>query len=528
MEVKLSLWPALLAVVTLILQPGKSYSSNILALFPFSSRSHNNLYSIITKALAEKGHSLTVISSQPLECPPSNFRQIDFHEEMKKHLTISGSPIKGMGMFEILSNIKGMTDDICRKTLFHPEVNKLLNQSSISENFDLILTTTLYSECFYGFAHIHKAPLILISPPGPLDSTYSNIGIVGLPSFIANAMYGFSDHMTFSQRIINTLVAFGHSFYYKYFVLSSVDSIMKEAYGKEIPSFSEVKKYVSLILVNHHFSLNGARPLAPNIIEIGGLHIKSPKELPQEIKQFMDGANEHGVIYVSFGSILKSANFPIEIRNAFIEAFSKLKQRVLWKWEGVIPLPGQTENVRLEKWLPQQDVLAHPNVRIFITHGGLLSMQESASRGVPLIGIPCVGDQFTNLQRAVDLQIGVKLDPRNLTKESILGAIDEVLGNPKYKQNMKDIKSLVEDQKDDILERAIFWIEYVMRHKGAKHMRLSSAELAWYQLYMLDVFFVLVVMPVFIISMSVFIIIKFNKKKCSSPGEMTVSSKKRQ
>ena len=41
---------------------------------------------------------------------------------------------------------------------------------------------------------------------------------------------------------------------------------------------------------------------------------------------------------------------------AFLESFSKLKQRVLWKWE-TDSLPGQPSNVKLGKWLPQSDIL---------------------------------------------------------------------------------------------------------------------------------------------------------------------------
>jgi glucuronosyltransferase len=43
-------------------------------------------------------------------------------------------------------------------------------------------------------------------------------------------------------------------------------------------------------------------------------------------------------------------------RQAFVEAFSKLKQRVLWKWE-TDSLPGQPKNMMLGKWLPQSDIL---------------------------------------------------------------------------------------------------------------------------------------------------------------------------
>ncbi|KAG8228499.1 UDP-glycosyltransferase, partial [Ladona fulva] len=420
-------WSVLLYI--LILYTNSSSSANILALFPFSSRSHSNLFSAITFALAEKGHSFTVITSQPLDSTPPNYRQVDFSDLAEKILH-DFSSTKEIGLLEILAKSRSMYEDVCRHTLFHPEVKKLLKPSNESEHFDMIITNSVFSECLYGFAYIYRAPLVLISPPGPVSTTYNTLGLVALPSCITNVVSGFTDHMTFPQRIVNTVQTYGLFIYYYKFILNSVFSIMKDAYGEDIPPFSEIEKSMSLILVNHHFALNGARPLAPNLIEVGGLHIRPPKDLPKELKGFMDGAGKDGIIYVSLGSILKSMNFPIEVRDAFIGAFSQLKQRVLWKYEGDSPLPGQTENVKLEKWLPQQDVLAHPNVKLFITHGGLLSMQEAASRGVPLIGIPFFGDQFTNLQRVTDLQIGLSLDSKNITKENILKAVHEMLDNP--------------------------------------------------------------------------------------------------
>ena len=56
------------------------------------------------------------------------------------------------------------------------------------------------------------------------------------------------------------------------------------------------------------------------------------------------------------GSIIKGASFPEEKRKAFLEAFSQLKEKVLWKWETDY-LPGKPENVKLGKWLPQTDIL---------------------------------------------------------------------------------------------------------------------------------------------------------------------------
>lgn len=37
------------------------------------------------------------------------------------------------------------------------------------------------------------------------------------------------------------------------------------------------------------------------------------------------------------------------------------------------------------------------------------------------------------------------------------------------------------------LEKAIWWIEYVIRNKGAKHLKNPAADLPSYQYYLIDV-----------------------------------------
>jgi glucuronosyltransferase len=51
----------------------------------------------------------------------------------------------------------------------------------------------------------------------------------------------------------------------------------------------------------------------------------------------------------------------------------------------------------------------------------------------------------------------------------------------------KKRSSLFRDQPESPLDRAVFWTEYVLRHKGATHLRSAAKHLAWYQLYLLDV-----------------------------------------
>ena len=82
---------------------------------------------------------------------------------------------------------------------------------------------------------------------------------------------------------------------------------------------------------------------------------------PQDLQKFLDEATD-GVIYFSLGTNVFSNQMPEEKRRIFIEAFSELPQKVLWKWESDT-LPGKPPNVRVSKWIPQQDILGNDAIQ---------------------------------------------------------------------------------------------------------------------------------------------------------------------
>lgn len=75
-------------------------------------------------------------------------------------------------------------------------------------------------------------------------------------------------------------------------------------------------------------------------------------------------------------------------------------------------------------------VSAHPNVRVFISHGGLASMTEAIYHGVPIISIPLFVDQWNNSKQMESVGNGITLDYKNISEASVLWALDTILSQP--------------------------------------------------------------------------------------------------
>lgn len=160
------------------------------------------------------------------------------------------------------------------------------------------------------------------------------------------------------------------------------------------------------------------------------------------------------------------------------------------KWESD-EMPNRPKNVMISKWLPQADVLAHPNLKLFITHGGQHSLEEAIDRTIPMIAIPLLGDQDSNAIKISQRKIGVHLELISLSEEKLRSAIMEVL-KPEYKKNIEKIRELVYDQPISSLDKATWWIEYVIRHKGTKHLEYVGTKIQFYQQCFFDIIAILI------------------------------------
>ena len=66
-------------------------------------------------------------------------------------------------------------------------------------------------------------------------------------------------------------------------------------------------------------------------------------------------------------------------------------------------------NVRIERWLPQNDLLGHPNVRLFVAHAGTNGLNEALFHAVPMLLLPMLLPQTLLAKRIETLGYGATL-----------------------------------------------------------------------------------------------------------------------
>ena len=389
------------------------------------------------------------------------------------------------------------------------------------ERFDLAIVDGLfYFKCIYLIPHRLQVPWITYSDfVDPLTAR-----LPWLPSFVPHRLLSYTETMTFSQRLANSASLFAFSIVLALAGFNPPQEVIDkyQQYG----SFSCVDELASrslLWLLEKDSVLDYPRPMMPNAVKVGGLTVRrATGQLPPAVKEFIAGA-ENGVVLMTFGSIASS--YPVAIAEKFLAAFRRLDgYRVIWRMKNTdgLEIP---DNVMIAQWVPQNDILAHPSVKLFITHCGNNGQYEAVYHGVPMIGVPLGGDQVYNAKRLDHKGYGLSMDLYHFTADQLLDNIHKVLGDKSYKARVVKASEIFRSQAQSPVERATFWIEHVCRF-GGDHLRSAGNDLPIYSYLMLDVLaFCLVVLHVIVFLL--FRLTRFVLRKCSRQRTLTVEVTKK-
>ncbi|KAL6257005.1 hypothetical protein P5V15_012049 [Pogonomyrmex californicus] len=493
MKLIISISP-IITILWILVMSNLVCSKRLLIITPVPSYSHQIVFQTINLALNKRGHEIVTLTPNILSDPNiTNYTEIHFHRnklnsfEYEKIANIDMSQVRWnltlLAELKIRARLLG--HNIANNVLSHPDLMKYYAKGT-NAKFDAVITE-MFTPAIYMLAHRFNAPLIGILTLGLQNYHRFNLGSPVLPSHPSN--WELKNHaglnLSFWKRLKNFINTWWDIYsWYNDFIYNQ-QKIAEKYFGQDIPYITDVAKNMSLILINQEPSLAYARPEIPNVIHFSGIHIaKTPPLLPKDLKKFLDEAT-NGFIYISLGSIRKSQLLSPKILKIFVNTFANLKYKVLWKFEDDnFDVPS---NVFTSKWVPQQGVLAHPNIKLFIYQGGLQSTEEAVHYAVPLIGIPFVFDQVCQVMKMVSLGVARYLDIVQLTTSELHDAILEVVGDKGYKDKMLELRALTKDKPYDSLENIIWWIEFVMRHNGAPHLRFNGVDTAWYQQFDFDI-----------------------------------------
>jgi UDP:flavonoid glycosyltransferase YjiC (YdhE family) len=126
------------------------------------------------------------------------------------------------------------------------------------------------------------------------------------------------------------------------------------------------------------------------------------------------------VVLVSFGTLIRPAP---SVVSAILAGIRLAGARVLLVSSSAGLPPGSERRsddwIRREQFVPQPDVLAHPQVRAFVTHAGYGGVQEAVWTGTPMLAVPLLWDQPYNAWTVEALGAGVTLDPRQCSRRRV-------------------------------------------------------------------------------------------------------------
>ncbi|VTJ89840.1 Hypothetical predicted protein [Marmota monax] len=497
----------------------------------------------ILDELLQRGHEVTVLTSTAsilinpnttsainfeVYPAPSSKQHLEEHFSKWIHEWIYDTPKDDFWEFyslvqKVFKDYSDTIEQLCRNVILNKKLMMKLHESK----FDVVLADAV-GPCGELLAELLKIPFVytLRFTFGYTYEKYSG-GLTVPPSYVPIVMSELSDQMTFMERVKNTVYMLYFDFWFQIFDVKRWNQFYSEVLGRPTTIYETMGK-ADFWLIRTYWDLEFPRPLLPNFDFVGGLHCKPAKPLPKEMEEFVQSSGENGIVVFSLGTMV--SNMPEEKANMIAFALAQIPQKIhceililrvshhLHRYyilpchfflfrAGFLRAPytqqtlsesykklthNWTTTIILIRFLINNfsdidSILGHPKTKAFITHGGTNGVYEAIYHGVPMVGIPLFADQPDNIAHVKAKGAAIRLDYRTLTSADLLKALRMVINDPSYKENAMELSRIQHDQPVKPLDRAVFWIEFVMRHKGAKHLRVAAHDLSWFQYYSLDV-----------------------------------------
>jgi MGT family glycosyltransferase len=177
-------------------------------------------------------------------------------------------------------------------------------------------------------------------------------------------------------------------------------------------------------------AIEGTDAFIPAVRLVGPLIPDPPAPIPEPTLRWIERQGPRGIVLAAFGTLVR-LDRQLE---ALAEGLADCGASVLW----ALPrhqhdfVQSRSASFRVETFVPQSTVLARDEVRLFVTHAGANSALEAMYWGRPMLALPFMFDQHYYARRAVDLTVGLQLEPHALAKGAVHEASRRLLSEPDF------------------------------------------------------------------------------------------------
>lgn len=316
-------------------------------------------------ALADRGHNVTMLSGFPPKVVNPKVKEVT---PPKLKQWADSAITEDFDVFKFRKNsqilmawlmLLPMGAAACESLYTDPEYIRWMTDPSTK--FDVVVMDSLANECAYGMAHYWNAKIVGFNT-GQMYvwNLESHYGLPDETSSLPDGMLHMPVNMNFLQRAATAVIPLVWKAVREIWFFPKLEEITRTGLGlKDVPSFAELEANTSLYLLNNYWALEFPRSLPPNVISVGGIgwQNKGRKPLPKNLDDFIKKGKD-GFIYVSFGTVAEFTKFDPEVRQAFVNMISKFPN-IQFIWKSTYPIQEKLpENVLVEKWLPQADILS--------------------------------------------------------------------------------------------------------------------------------------------------------------------------
>ncbi|MFF7020095.1 glycosyltransferase [Streptomyces klenkii] len=383
------------------------------------------------------------------------------------------SPVEFASLGEVISELSAVTwdDDVYRevtqtsrfrahraviKQSYKPALQHV-KYRRLEAVVDKVRPALMVIDCISGFAIdlavARGIPYVLSVPflPSNVLTAFTPFGKGYTPKGFPVPHTGLPAGMSLAQRISNELFKIRTMAIFCTPEMSKVvmqDQRRRKALG--LPSVGLMARVdkAEMVLCNSIAELDYPFTI-PGKMRLVGAMVPPLPEAPddKDLSGWLDA--QSSVVYMGLGTITRLTRAEVA---SVVEVARRLEGRghqVLWKLAKgqqhlLPPEESLPANLRIESWVPSQhDVLAHPNVKVFFTHGGGNGFNEGVYFGKPLVVRPLWVDCFDQAVRGRDFGISLTLDrPQALSVGDVVDKLTRVLGTPSFAEKAERLGAL--------------------------------------------------------------------------------------